>query len=532
VKLALLIALVVACGDDHQGTRDGGDGGGGDDAEIDADPNVRGPVTVRIVDKNGAALDGMYVVFVDTDATVTERMTDVAGMAQADVYPNASLTAVRNRGMSYSLATVQALNPGDVITLISASPNVSSSEDAFSQRVVPAPSADIAASPNGAVKSGSTATFTALSPHGLVAGDRVIVANVGVAGYNGAWTVASAPSATTFTANLGSGGLAGSGTVAVGATATKALAFTVNYSAYAGVDHYEVHTRCGTTDVGTAISAALVLPVHCAASPMDIDVHAKSAAGATLAWTQQPGVTIAANGMMTIADTWHAADTLTATYTNPTPEVTNLAVARFSPYVRGAPVSETTAATTATTTLMLAISRPPNASIATLLLCPNGLNCLSTPMGSVSQRITKSVDGALTSYALDIGANLLPWVKALYVPSTTSLDITVIGNSAIDIFEANLRYTRGQNIYTWRVFGPLAQSVTFPTLPATAPGDPSVRSSDIMSSYQAFVGESDAINGYRDAIKNPFEALGTCEANPNVNVKLSGGATNRISQWN
>ena len=135
MRVALLVALlVIACGDDHQTTRDAG---GDDDAEIDADPNVRGTVTVRIVDKNGAALDGLYVAFVDTDGTVTELMTDVAGMAQADVYPNATVTAVRARGMSYSLATVQALSPGDVITLISASPNVSSSEDAFSQSVVP-----------------------------------------------------------------------------------------------------------------------------------------------------------------------------------------------------------------------------------------------------------------------------------------------------------------------------------------------------------------------------------------------------------
>lgn len=530
---ALLVAIgfaCAACGDDGQGSRDGGGNG---DAMIDADPNVRGTVTVRIIDKNGAALDGMYVVFVDTDATVTERMTDVAGMAQAEVYPNATVTAVRARGMSYALATVQALNPGDTITLISASPAVSSSEDAFSQRLVPLPSADIAASPNGATKSGSTATFTTLSPHGLAAGDRVIVANVGVAAYNGAWTVASAPSATTFTVNLGvMGGLAGSGTVAIGATATKALAFTVSYTAYAGVDHYEVHTRCGTADVGTATMAQLVLPVACAAGAGDIEVHAKSAAGATLAWTQQPNVTIVAGGTTAITDTWHAPVTLTATYTNPTAEVTTISAARFSPYVRGLPVAETSGPASATTTLMLAVSAPATAAISTQLSCPNGGTCLSTPSGAVSQRITHAVDGTQASYALDVGANLLPWVKALYVAATTTLEITTVGTAPIDIFEANLRYTRGQNIYTWRVFGPIAQNVTFPALPATAPGDPTVRTSDVMSSYQAFVGESDALNGYREAIQDPFGALGTCEASVTPTVKPSAGTNNRISQWN
>jgi hypothetical protein len=82
------------------------------------------------------------------------------------------------------------------------------------------------------------------------------------------------------------------------------------------------------------------------------------------------------------------------------------------------------------------------------------------------------------------------------------------------------------------VFGPLATPVKFPTLPATAPGDPTILTSDTMSSYQAFIGESDAINGYRDAIKNPFTALTTCEASTNLSVLPAAGSKNRISQWN
>lgn len=529
-----MIALVAACGNGPSTATDAGDGGGGgDDAMIDADPNVRGTVTVRIVDKNGAALTGMYVVFIDTDATVSERMTDVAGMAQADVYPNATVTAVRARGMSYALATVTALNPGDVITLISASPNVSSSEDAFSQLSVPIASADIAPSPTGATKAGSTATFTTLSPHGLVANDRVIVANVGVAGYNGTWTVATAPTATTFTANLGSGALAGSGTNSIGATASKATVFAVNYNAYPGAaDHYEVHTRCGTTDVGNVTAAVLALPVGCVTSPMNIEVLAKSS-GTTLASTQQAAVAIIPGGSTTITDTWQAPTQLTATYTNPTAQVTDILAARMSPYVRGLPIAENASSASATTTLTLNVSKPPQAALVTSLAClGTGGGCLNTPSGSAGQRIMEIVDGTAGTYALDIAANLLPWVKAVYVPATTTLDITVTGSGAIDIFEGNLRYTRGQAIYTWRVFGPLAQSVKFPTLPASAPGDPTIVPADVMSSYQAFVGESDAINGYRDAIKSPFEALGTCLSGSNVNVKPYPGTKNRIGEWN
>jgi hypothetical protein len=543
VRIALLAALLVACGSEHPGSHDAGrgDAGGDDsdanDAPIDADPNVRGTVTVHLVDKNGAALAGMYVVFIDRDATVTERMTDAAGMAQADVYPNASVTAIRVRGMSYSLATVQALVPGDAITLVSAASDVSSSEDPFSSRIVPLPGANIVASPNGASKSGALGTFTTVAPHGLVAGDQVIVANVGVAGYNGMWTVAlnPAPTATTFSVNLGNTtNLANSGTVATGgATATKAIAFTVSYTAYAGAEHYEIHTRCGTLDVPPVTAARLVMPFSCGSGGQYIEILAKTNAGSTLAWTQQ-AVVVTPEGSATVQDTWHAPTLLTASYANPTAQVSDITLARFSPYVRGLPYVETTSSTSATTTLMAYVSNPSQAAIVTSLTCPNGASsgCISTASGAASQRITQVVNGGVSTYALDIAANALPWVKATYVPATTTLDIMATGSSAIDIFEGNLRYTRGQVIYTWRVFGPLAQSVQFPTLPATAPGNPTVSPSDIMSSYQAFVGESDAINGYRDAIKNPFEALGTCEASSNATIKPYAGTKNRISQWN
>lgn len=543
MRFALLAALLVACGNDGEAMRDAGDGDGdGDgntavDADIDADPNVRGTVTVKIVDKNDAPIAGMYVVFIDTDSTVTERMTDSAGMAQAEVYPNATVTAVRQRSTSYAIVTVRALNPGDAITLISASPNVSSSEDPFSQRVVPLPGADIAQTPNGATKSGSTATFTTVAPHGLVAGDRVIVSNVNVLGYNGNWTVASTPTSTTFTANIGAGTLANSGTLALGATATKGVAFTVNYGTHAGTQNYQVRTRCGTIDVGTTTSPALVLPIACATSPQDIEVLAKTNAGATLAWTQQANVTITPGGSTTIADSWHAPADLTLSYSNATPEVNRVDAARYSPYARGLPVAQVMQAMVGSV-VVPGVSYPPRASLASMFTCPEGTSptCLSTATGAASQRLTQPIDGTLNQHAIDIGGNLLPWVKAAYVPATQTLDITVTGSGAYDIFEANLRYFRtvgaDQHIYTWRVFGPLAQSVTFPALPATAPGNPTLQPGDVQSTYQAFVGESDAINGYRAAIKNPFEALGTCEASTNTNVRSYGGTKNRISQWN
>jgi len=71
----------------------------------------------------------------------------------------------------------------------------------------------IAAAPNGATEIGNTVTITTNAPHSLVTGQSVLVAGVGVAGYNGVYqvTVPAVPSPTTFTYTDPNGALAPSG---------------------------------------------------------------------------------------------------------------------------------------------------------------------------------------------------------------------------------------------------------------------------------------------------------------------------------
>lgn len=514
---AALLAL-VACGDDGAAGMDAG--------EVDADPNVRGPVTVRVVDKNGQPLAGLRVVFIDTDATVTDVTTDSAGVATGSVYPGASVTAVRARdtNLSFSLTTVQSLVPNDTVTLISAPPAASSTEDPFTQRVVPLPSIDIAM----ATKSGSTGTFTTLTPHGLATGDRVVIDGAN-APFDGEHAVTGAPDATSFTVALGGGGGASSMT----GTATKGLPFTFTYPSYSGATSYEIHTPCGPVDVGTLTTATLTLREGCAISPMDVLVYAKTSGTVEAAFVQQTGVAFTAGGNVSISDTWHAVMTVTATYTNPTTRVTDIAAARFTPYVRGqAPATGMTTTTGGDVSLPMMTATPASAVMRTTLRCPTGGDCISTQSGLAQQVLTQRIDGTQASYGLDIGANLLPWVSAVYTPATTTIEVTVTGGGAYDLFEANLKYVRDQVIYTWRVFGPVAGNVTFPQLPSSVPGDPTVRPTDAQSAFQVYLCESDAIDGYRQAIGNVYEALGTCESAPATTVRPFGGTFNRLSQWN
>jgi hypothetical protein len=74
----------------------------------------------------------------------------------------------------------------------------------------------IAASPTGATESGNTVTITTTAAHGFNVGSPVTIAGVGVAGYNGTFTITAITSTTKFTYTDATAGLAASG----GGTAT------------------------------------------------------------------------------------------------------------------------------------------------------------------------------------------------------------------------------------------------------------------------------------------------------------------------
>jgi hypothetical protein len=90
----------------------------------------------------------------------------------------------------------------------------------------------IAASPSGATQNGFLVTITTSSAHGLSAGQSVTIAGVGVAGYNGTFPVAAILSTTQFTYIAGVSGLAASGGgTSASATATIQTSTAHGFSA-------------------------------------------------------------------------------------------------------------------------------------------------------------------------------------------------------------------------------------------------------------------------------------------------------------
>ena len=106
--------------------------------------------------------------------------------------------------------------------------------------------ATIAASPNGATEVGTTVTITTSAPNGLAVGDKVTIAGVGVAGYNGTFTIVSTPSPTTFTYVGASAGFAASG----GGTVTAIVPSIVETTESATI----AATPTGATEVGNIVT--------------------------------------------------------------------------------------------------------------------------------------------------------------------------------------------------------------------------------------------------------------------------------------
>jgi mono/diheme cytochrome c family protein len=69
----------------------------------------------------------------------------------------------------------------------------------------------VATAPNGATESGTTVTITTTAAHKFSPGQTAQIIGVGVAGYNGSFTILNVPSATTFTYAATASGLAVSG---------------------------------------------------------------------------------------------------------------------------------------------------------------------------------------------------------------------------------------------------------------------------------------------------------------------------------
>jgi archaellum component FlaF (FlaF/FlaG flagellin family) len=315
---------------------------------------------------------------------------------------------------------------------------------------------------------------------------------------------------------------------ALTADQTAAGTFEISFPAASGATSYTIYYPCGSVVSSQRTNVQLPMKAGCVSSPMDLVVVAN-----TNQYAEAANVTFTNNGSVTVTDTWHPFVQTTATYTsgdafcsdpNSPDYPCDIRTARFVPDLAGRRPMTPLTVSGATGTLMTTGPGASSAVVQTTL----GTN------GPEYQTFTDVIGGTDTSYALDFATHELPWMcqKTAQCPQFSGADATltipVNGTGAYDLFEADVTFTRGQQIFVWRIFGPTAGNVTFPQLPASV-SVVQPTSVDHQSSTHARICESDALAGWRISRQAPFESLATCLQSTDPTARRYPGTHNRLS---
>jgi hypothetical protein len=317
--------------------------------------------------------------------------------------------------------------------------------------------------------------------------------------------------------------------------------FTVTYPSYASGAGYWVYNPCQPAASGST-TAVLTITAGCMQPTMDLVAVALNG-NTPVAYAEATNVAFTPSGSTAIAGPWHALASVTETVSNAPAFCANTSdpnypcgfeANRYIPGLHG-----------------LFTNGIPGTAVQTALAQYAKAQTIVTTANTQTQTIMQNIDGTLTTYALDLGATLLPWLcttesascppgtPACCVAAAPSFDATnarltlsVSGTQPIDIFEVDVTYVRANTtVFIWRVFGPIAGDVQLPSLPV-ADGDVTPRTGDKQSFTHAMVGESDAIAGWRPARQNVFDSLETCEQPTSATSKRLGGTLNRFSRSN
>ena len=166
-------------------------------------------------------------------------------------------------------------------------------------------SVNIAAAPTGATQTGTTATIQTTGNHNLAVGSTVTVAGVGVADYNGTFTVSAVLAANRFSYELGVSGLAasGGGTVTYTGARNRLNGFFANGGGY----------------IGTSVSATNFTFLTNAGLTTGTFTQGSAGAGGGIArWTNSGGAASPVSGAYPATDFWYLPSNVTYFATTPT----------------------------------------------------------------------------------------------------------------------------------------------------------------------------------------------------------------------
>lgn len=310
---------------------------------------------------------------------------------------------------------------------------------------------------------------------------------------------------------------------------TEAASFTVTYPAFANATQYQIAAPCGTVTVASPAGAAPVTsaPVtiqnSCKTDPMEIVVMPLDGNNRPLGAL---GVTTAfvSSGTVALSGTYGAARTFTASYSNIDPGITSLTMSRTVPDGNGLGASQS--------------AQPPTASQVLAVTGASGSNARIVSQfvhGTSQQQILQDLAGTATTYGVDVGNNLLPWIDAMTFDPVAQklniqLDTTGTSSDPPDVVVAALQYVRtdaamqSSTTFTWVVLGPDPGKIVLPALPAEV-GDVMPRTTDTVGRLLTELLEVDTITSY-DMIRPDILVLRTSFEGPRSAAHLV-----RYSRW-
>jgi hypothetical protein len=131
-----------------------------------------------------------------------------------------------------------------------------------------------------------------------------------------------------------------------------------------------------------------------------------------------------------------------------------------------------------------------------------------TVAGRSIQTVRQNISGGATTYGLDVGATLLPWLPqpsfdAANATLVIPVDTTGTSNAAPDAVRVAATYRRTDTTFNWVVFAPAAKDIKLPTLPPEL-ADIAPTDQDTVTVTSAMF-EADTVMGYA-AVRNDLNA--------------------------
>ncbi len=268
---ALLASFLSGCGG-------GSSGGGGTGVTVTVTPktatvivngtqqffaSVSGGTVATIASSNGAVRAANVVTITTTSphGLSTGQTVTISGVTDSSFNGTFTIATVPSTTtFTYAQTGPDASSGGGSVTTSAAKWFVNSVEGGnttfgtisttglYTAPAVLPPATTLTIASNGAVRSNNVVTITTTAAHNLFVGQVVTISGVTDTSFNGTFTVASAPSSTTFTfSQTGSNATSGGGTVTSTAVQVKAVAVA---------DNTKSDTATVTIDSGVRISVA------------------------------------------------------------------------------------------------------------------------------------------------------------------------------------------------------------------------------------------------------------------------------------